>query len=310
MGNSSLCACVSNEIKDKKDSNINLIALSKDKFDKINKSYTQKVITNIDKKLNDEMDSSKKINEESEQSSLKNNINNNIIKDKRKSKKNSKNSSDSTNISENEKKHIREEEEKKTNEESEKKLKEEDEKNILKGGIEINIKQNKTKENKPKSNKTILICGPLESGKTSFLIRFCNDKYDDFYIPSFSNEIKEKKFLLNHRQKEFYLRFIVTNNLNDDLNEDIDCIFVIYDVSVIKSYENAKQIVIDKILTRYKNIIIFFIGNKKDLKENINAKDVEKFCLKYNLINIYISVKDNIGIVALMQKFSELFNYE
>ena len=309
MGNSTLCACVSNEIKDKNNSNINLIALSKENIDKINKTYTQKEIKNINRKFNDEIDESKKINEESEQSSLKNNLNNNL-KDKIESQKNYKNSSHSTNISENEKKHNKEEEEKKKNEEIEKKLKEEEEKNLLNGGIEINIKPNKKKENKPESNKTILICGPLESGKTSFLIRFCNDKYDDFYIPSFSNEIKEKQFLLNQKKKEFNLRLIVTNNLNDDLNEDIDCIFVLYDVSMIKSYENAKKIVIDKLLNRYKNIIIFFIGNKKDLKENINEKDIEKFCLKYNLINMYISVKDNIGIVALMQKFGEVFNYE
>ena len=306
MGNSSLCICVSNESKDKNNSNVNLIELSKEKIAKINKTYTQKEITIKNRKL-DEMDSSKNLKEESEESSLKNNSNNNIIKEKIENKKNSKNSSHSTNISDNEKKNNKEEEK---NKEIEKKIKEEEEKNLSKEEIEINIKSNQIKEKKPKSNKTILICGPLESGKTSFLLRFCNDKFDDFYIPSFTNEIKEKKYLFNKKQKEFNLRLIVTNNLNDDLNEDIDCIFVLYDVSMIKSYENAKKIVIDKLLNRYKNIIIFFIGNKKDLKENINEKDIEKFCLKYNLINMYISVKDNIGIVALMQKFGELFNYE
>ena len=268
------------------------LIVSLEKIAKINKTYTQKEITIKNRKL-DEMDSSKNLKEESEESSLKNYSNNNIIKEKIENKKNSKNSSHSTNISDNEKKNNKEEE-----------------KNLSKEEIEINIKSNQIKEKKPKSNKTILICGPLESGKTSFLLRFCNDKFDDFYIPSFTNEIKEKKYLFNKKQKEFNLRLIVTNNLNDDLNEDIDCIFVLYDVNIIKSYENAKNIVTDKLLNLYKNIIIFFIGNKKDLKENINVKEVEKFCLKYNLINMYISIKDNIGIVALMQKFCELFNYD
>ena len=53
--------------------------------------------------------------------------------------------------------------------------------------------------------------------------------------------------------------------------------------------------------------MLFFL---KDLKENINEKEVQNFCDKNKLINMYISVKENIGIVALMQKFSEMFNYD
>ena len=179
------------------------------------------------------------------------------------------------------------------------------------------IKEDKNEENKIEIkekkinlNKTIIICGPFESGKTSFLIRLCDDKYDDYYIPSIKNEIREKNIFFG--EKEFKFKFIVTNNLKDNFQEEINCYFVLYDVNNKQSFINAKKIFYDYLLNDNKNRVInnkviFFIGNKKDLIDNLNNNEVENFCLKNNIINMYISVKDNIGFVALIQKLSEYF---
>ena len=281
-----MCFCLSNQTKENI-SNINVFDLTKEnnEFSKNDKNLLNKVITIKNRKIEKkeiEENNSKKIKEKLE----KNNINNTKKNKNELSKKSTK--SEEKNLLLEKKKKKKEEIKEDKNEENK---------------IEI-------KEKKINLNKTIIICGPFESGKTSFLIRLCDDKYDDYYIPSIKNEIREKNIFFG--EKEFKFKFIVTNNLKDNFQEEINCYFVLYDVNNKQSFINAKKIFYDYLLNDNKNRVInnkviFFIGNKKDLIDNLNNNEVENFCLKNNIINMYISVKDNIGFVALIQKLSEYF---
>ena len=167
-------------------------------------------------------------------------------------------------------------------------------------------KKERKKVEKSKYAKTIIICGPNESGKTSFSMRYCDNKFDNCYIPSLINEISSKNIILNNGEQRLQLKFIVTNNI-DNL-DDVDCYFVIYDINSKKSFIEAKNLVEDKILIE--KLPIFFIGNKSDLKSVVNKFEVEDFCKTNKLYNMIISVKNNIGISALIKKFTELFKYD
>ena len=90
--------------------------------------------------------------------------------------------------------------------------------------------------------KTIIICGPIESGKTSFSMRYCDNKFDNCYIPSFVNEISCKTLVLG-QDKKLDLKFIVINNLN--VIDNVDCFFVLYDLKSYQSFNDAKKIVTD-----------------------------------------------------------------
>ena len=168
-----------------------------------------------------------------------------------------------------------------------------------------NISNNKENKIKSKDEKTILIYGPPESGKTSFIIRYFENKFDSCYIPSFSDEITKKRCFLNYGKK-FNLEIIVSNNLNKIQNAD--CYFIFFDISSKNSFEEAKKIIINYIINNNKKI--FLIGNKKDLKNVVSEKNINDLCKKYNLEYFLISVKDNIGISAMMKKFGEIFDYE
>ena len=168
-----------------------------------------------------------------------------------------------------------------------------------------NISNNNENKIKSKDEKTILIYGPPESGKTSFIIRYFENKFDSCYIPSFSDEITKKSCFLNYGKK-FNLEIIVSNNLNKIQNAD--CYFIFFDISSKNSFEEAKKIIINYIINNNKKI--FLIGNKKDLKNVVSEKNINDLCKKYNLEYFLISVKDNIGISAMMKKFGEIFDYE
>ena len=188
--------------------------------------------------------------------------------------------------------------------------------NQIKEDIIDNLSNNNSIDNstptkaKNKQEKSILILGSEDSGKTSLMIRYFEKKFENFYIPSLNDEINTK---LIFGKKNFVLTFCVSNNLNINNINIYDCIFVIYDITTPKSFLKAKEI-IDSLIEKQINKTIFLIGNKIDLKSNFE-EEKEKENLKNifnNQINniFFISVKNNIGISAMMTKFKEIFNYD
>ena len=133
-------------------------------------------------------------------------------------------------------------------------------------------KKNTNKINKPKNYKTILIYGEHETGKTSFVLKVCNNKFETSII----------------KESDLYL--------------------IVYDLTSKESHNKAKNLIIEKI---YKmNHPIFLIGNKSDLRNQINIPDLKEFTQKYCFDEVKISIKDSIGVSSLLKKFGEIFNYD
>ena len=169
--------------------------------------------------------------------------------------------------------------------------------------ISNNNSQKKNNIIKPKNYKTILIYGGNETGKTSFVLKVCNNKFDVFYIPSFSDERTNKSMMLN--QKKFELQFIVSNDTSNI--QDADCYLIFYDLTSLASYNYAKNLIIEKI-SKF-NYPIFLIGNKCDLRNKINLNDLKDFCKDYKCEEFKISIKDYIGVSSVLKKFGEIFDY-
>lgn len=166
--------------------------------------------------------------------------------------------------------------------------------------------KNKLPETRNTNEKTIAIYGPPFSGKTTFAIKYLDKKFDNFYIPSVSDEIFKKNILICG--KLFKMTLIVSNNL--DYIYDADCYFIFYEMNNQKSYDDAEDI-LKKIIKIKK--LIFFIGNKLDIKLNIIKKDNLENIIKKNhgkIFDFEISVKEEKGIKLMMEKFKDIFNYE
>ena len=326
MGNVPVCNCLINTSKDKEGGNFYINELENEKEKKNNElninnvlnPETSKAINQKENIENNKIDKNSKnnssFNPNNNSSINKNNIINKNKVNKENKKKNTHDSSEITTDKDNNKKKENEDKENKK-EKEEKKIeninikqeeKEEIENKKVEKQIEKDEKKTKKKIEKSKFAKTIIICGPMESGKTSFAIRYCENKFDNCYIPSFMNEVSNKIFLLNNGEKILKIKFIVTNDLND--LDDVDCYFVFYDLNSNQSFIQAKKLVEEKLISE--NIHIFFIGNKSDLKCTVNKSEIEEFCNKLKIQYFYISVKNNIGISALMAKFSKLFQFD
>ena len=155
--------------------------------------------------------------------------------------------------------------------------------------------------------KTILIYGDKESGKTSLILKICENEFQNFYIPSFCDEITKKELMFNYCQKIFECNFIVSNNINSI--QEANCYIVLFDLTNMKSYNFGKNLIENQLFITNKNII--FIGNKSDLSDKINiSDDLLCFCQKFNCIYFEISLKENSGINAVLHKLGEIFGLD
>ena len=170
--------------------------------------------------------------------------------------------------------------------------------------INNNNINNISKKTKQKNEKTIVIYGEHETGKTNFVLKVCNNKFDIFYIPSFVDEKINKILILN--QKQFNIEFIVSNDTSEI--KEADCYLIFYDLTSMTSYNIAKNLIIEKITKLNKPI--FLIGNKSDLRNKISINDINSFCKDYKCIHFQISIKDSIGISSVLKQLGDIFNYE
>lgn len=149
----------------------------------------------------------------------------------------------------------------------------------------------------------ILILGNSSVGKTSFLIRFCDDKFGSDTLTTVGVDYK-KKFIKKNGQKiklhicdtagQERFRAIAKN-----LYKNADGIILMYDISNKKSFKDIKDWIISiKDNIDFNKIGLVIVGNKIDLKNEREIdeemrQDLEK---KENIKVLEASAKDNINV--------------
>ena len=180
-----------------------------------------------------------------------------------------------------------------------------------------------SKEKKSKfkdSNKiNIVIIGQKEVGKSSFCIRFVENRFEDFYIPSIGVEKFAKMTAYNSRN--FKINFSVicgSDKLKKWINliEEADFFFFFYDITKIRSFNY-----LNLYLKQLKNYLFLcdkeektpnfcIIGNKYDIEgEKKISNDIINKMIKNNGIKYFdISVKSLKNINNLIQFFVKTYD--
>jgi small GTP-binding protein len=156
----------------------------------------------------------------------------------------------------------------------------------------------------------IVILGGIKVGKSSFVIKVTEQRFEKPYIPTIAVEIKSKT--VQYRNRTIKLNFIVTpgdKQYKEDytpLYEKANFIFLYYDISSENSFNEAKQLLYEEVC-EYAGLLkigvtnFYFIGNKVDLTgRNTSINTIQTFCKKHKLDLFEISVKTGYGIKLLM----------
>ena len=173
---------------------------------------------------------------------------------------------------------------------------------ILKGKREINI----------------VLIGEKQSGKSSFVIKLAENRFENLYIPTVFIETISK--VMTYNNKRYVLNFDVTPGEQEyqqdysTLYAKSNFIFLFYDVTNLGSFLRAKKFIKkelkNKVVMYSHNFSnIFIIGNKIDSTPFIESStQIRSYCEKHQLEFFEISVKTNAGIGYMMNKLLAIFD--
>ena len=164
----------------------------------------------------------------------------------------------------------------------------------------------------------IVLIGEKQSGKSSFVIKITENRFENLYIPTVYIETISK--VMTYNNKRYVLNFDVTPG-EQEYQQDYSSlygkshfIFLFYDVTNLGSFNRAKKFVKKElknqvIMYSHKFSNIFIIGNKIDSSPFIeSSSQIKSYCEKHKLEFFEISVKTNAGIGYMMNKLLAIFD--
>ena len=166
----------------------------------------------------------------------------------------------------------------------------------------------------------IIIIGDSSVGKTSFLLRFCDGKFDADSITTIGIDHKVK--FISRQEKRIQLQIWDTagqerfRSLSKTLFKGSDGILLMYDISKYETFKHIKKWINDiktNIGVPIEKIALIIIGNKSDLPDDekkVDQNDVENFEKTTGFKIIEASAKNdhnvNESMIALVDKMLEL----
>ena len=181
------------------------------------------------------------------------------------------------------------------------------------------IPREKKKKIKGRNNINIVILGYNEVGKSAFCIRFVENKYEDFYIPSIGVENYSK--IIAYNDRSYKLNFSVIWGeakimKQENLLSAADFFLFIYDITKIRSFNQINFYL--KLLKKYlvtfdkegKSPNFCLAGNKVDLEgdRKIGIDVINKCIDKYGVKHFDISIKTAKNMNNLIQYFVSIFD--
>ena len=160
----------------------------------------------------------------------------------------------------------------------------------------------------------LLLLGDSTVGKTAFILRFCDDKFDEDSLTTIGLDQKNKFVKRGDKRIELHIwdtagqeRF---RSIAKNLYKGADGIILMYDISNNSSFQNIKRWITSiKESVDITKIALIIVGNKCDLPDGERVVDedsrlnLEKQC---NIKVIEASAKENINVnesfIALIDK--------
>jgi len=148
----------------------------------------------------------------------------------------------------------------------------------------------------------IIVVGNSGVGKTSLLMRLCDDIFSNVYISTIGIDFKIKTFTLDNDYVKLQIwdtagqdRF---NTIVSSYYRNINALIVVFDLSNLKSFTDIDTWISN--CNKYSdttNVFTFIIGSKSDIKcSSITDSMIANVCIKYNATYMETSSKDNINI--------------
>jgi len=156
----------------------------------------------------------------------------------------------------------------------------------------------------------ILLLGDSSVGKSSLMMRFADNYYEENNVSTIGVVSKKKDIIINNQKiilnifdtsgQERY-RSISTNFLRNS-----DGIIFVFDLTNGTTFDNIKRwlITCDEVIQDFQKIVV---GNKLDLENReVDKERIEKFCEEKNLKYFETSARNNINVRRMFKELAKL----
>ena len=156
----------------------------------------------------------------------------------------------------------------------------------------------------------ILLLGDSSVGKTSLMIRFTDDSFEENSASTIGAEFKKKEIELNEKKIE--------QNIEDTAGQEkyrsvaknfirgVDGIIFTFDLTNENSFQRIKNWLItsEEVNQGFEKILV---GNKLDLPDKkVSKNKAETFCEKYKMKYFEVSAKDGTNVELIFREMAQL----
>ena len=156
----------------------------------------------------------------------------------------------------------------------------------------------------------ILLLGDSSVGKSSLMLRFTDNTFEENFGSTIGAEFKNKDIQIN--DEKIKLNILDTagqegyRSVTKNIIRKVDGIIFVFDLSNNDSFENIKDwlMTADDANNNYQKILV---GNKLDIPERkIDKERAEKFSKKYNMNYFETSAKEGTNVELIFKEIAEL----
>ena len=145
-------------------------------------------------------------------------------------------------------------------------------------------------ENENEERINIMTLGNTEVGKTSFILRFTENQYQDSYLATVGVDFKLKSITI--KEKQYY------KSLSVNLIKSAHGVIIMYDITSKQSFNSVYDWIQNVKNVKGENFPMILVGNKKDKEEErlIAKEEGENIAKEYKIDFFEISNKQNINV--------------
>lgn len=155
----------------------------------------------------------------------------------------------------------------------------------------------------------ILTLGDTQVGKSSIVLRYTEDKFDDNQFSTIGIDYKTKYMKMDDSSVKVLIWDTAGQekfrNIAKQYYKGANGVLLIYDICSRKTFERVEFWLKElKENNRIDELFICLVGNKSDLedKREISIEEGEKYAIDNNILFLEVSAKSGKGIIDLFKK--------
>ena len=151
----------------------------------------------------------------------------------------------------------------------------------------------------------VILIGDSFVGKSSLIVRFCDDVYDVNGVSTVGIDTKTK--FVKRKEKKIELQIWDTagqekfRSLSKSCCNQMDGIIFVYDIGNKQTFKNIKLWYNNlKDVVDFKHVAAILVGNKSDIEEReVEQNLAQEFAVKYEMPFIEASAKQNFNVTEI-----------